>query len=43
MFWKPVFSNTTSLIASIGNDRRLDSKNNLECLDNDVPVLECSR
>ena len=43
VFWKPVFSNTTSLIAIMGNDGRLDSKNNLECLDNDVTVLECSR
>ena len=43
VFWKPIFSNTTSLIAIMGNDRRLDSKNNLESLDNDVTVLECSR
>ena len=40
VFWKPVFSNTTSLIAIMGNDRRLDY---LESLDNDVTVLECSR
>ena len=43
MFWKPVFSNNTSFIAILGNDRRSDSKNNLQCLDNDVRVLQCSR